>query len=285
MTREASGAGPDAGHRPQHGPAGLPAAAHGRCAPRRRVPRQGWGSAGASRFGYWSVGPTAYRRAADGALTPLAVRNPPSVWYTGGAPDVAMDNEDTQYRAITVHAPPSSTYAVSPGPWPARGSSGSSTRPRSSRSIRSRGCRSAPISRSPRRLPTRPAATALHGSDLLPNQNLGGYVSQPVNLITTLSALPALQNTGRYSGNLPVSDPISVIRVRVAGVTGPDPVSLERIREVAQQIARAHPPGRRHRGRLVADADDHRPARREVRPARADADARAGSRKASRSRS
>jgi putative ABC transport system permease protein len=35
---------------------------------------------------------------------------------------------------------------------------------------------------------------------------------------------------------LPLSDPISVVRVRVAGVTGPNPVSLERIREVAQQI-------------------------------------------------
>ena len=27
---------------------------------------------------------------------------------------------------------------------------------------------------------------ALHGGDLLPSQNLGGLVSQPVNLITTL---------------------------------------------------------------------------------------------------
>jgi hypothetical protein len=77
---------------------------------------------------------------------------------------------------------------------------------------------------------------ALGGGDLLPNLNLGGYVSQPAQLITTLAALPALENQG-FSGNLHASDPISVIRVRVAGVTGPDAVSLERIREVAQQIA------------------------------------------------
>ncbi len=39
------------------------------------------------------------------------------------------------------------------------------------------------------------------------------------------------------------SDPISVIRVRVAGVTGPDALSLDRVREVAQQIAlRTHLP-------------------------------------------
>jgi putative ABC transport system permease protein len=78
---------------------------------------------------------------------------------------------------------------------------------------------------------------ALHGGDLLPNQNLGGYVTQPVNLITSLSALPALQNSIQYGRNLHAGDPISVIRVRVAGVTGPNRLSLERIREVAQQIA------------------------------------------------
>ncbi len=51
-----------------------------------------------------------------------------------------------------------------------------------------------------------------------------------------MSALPALQNAGYYNGNLHPNDPISVIRVRVAGVTGPNAVSLARIREVAQQI-------------------------------------------------
>ncbi len=58
-----------------------------------------------------------------------------------------------------------------------------------------------------------------------------------MNLITTLPALPALQSSGYFSGSRKAGDPISVIRVRVAGVTGPNPVSLERLREVAQQIA------------------------------------------------
>jgi hypothetical protein len=40
-----------------------------------------------------------------------------------------------------------------------------------------------------------------------------------------------------FKGDLHSADPISVIRVRVAGVTGPNPVSLERIKEVAQLIA------------------------------------------------
>ena len=45
---------------------------------------------------------------------------------------------------------------------------------------------------------------ALHGGDLLPSQNLGGLVSQPVNLITTLSALPALENSQPYTGVQPL---------------------------------------------------------------------------------
>ena len=67
--------------------------------------------------------------------------------------------------------------------------------------------------------------------------NLAGYVSQPVQLVTTLSALPVLENQRYFSGDLHAADPISVIRVRVAGVSGPDAVSLARIRQVAQQIA------------------------------------------------
>ena len=38
------------------------------------------------------------------------------------------------------------------------------------------------------------SAPALAGNDLLPSLNLAGYVSQPVQLVTTLAALPALEN-------------------------------------------------------------------------------------------
>jgi hypothetical protein len=77
---------------------------------------------------------------------------------------------------------------------------------------------------------------ALHRGDLLPSQNLGGLVSQPVNLVTTLRALPVLENTLLFAG-VHTADPISVIRVRVAGVTGPGALSRERINLVGQQIA------------------------------------------------
>jgi hypothetical protein len=187
-------------------------------------------------FGYWSTGSASYRRTVSGALTPLLVHNRRSVWYAGGVPVISVDNEDTQYRAITAHAPLSNQYQGSPGPYAGLRLIGVFN-PGKIRSFD-------PLSEVPlgayQPVVAAPASAAsrraLHGGDLLPNQNLGGYVSQPVNLITTLSALPTLQNAGRYTGNLHTGDPISVIRVRVAGVTGPNPVSLERIREVAQQI-------------------------------------------------
>jgi hypothetical protein len=182
---------------------------------------------------YWSVGPTSYRRTPSGALAAQLTYNPPSTWYSGGAQVASMDNGDNQYRTISVHAPATAIFTSFPaGPRlagifdPAKINEFD------------------PLSRVPLgayepvvAVPADPAANrALHGNDLLPNQNLGGYVSQPVDLVTTLSALPALEDEGYYGAHLPVNDPISVIRVRVAGVTGPDPTSLERIREVAQQI-------------------------------------------------
>ncbi|MGH3304535.1 MAG: hypothetical protein ACRDOK_23210, partial [Streptosporangiaceae bacterium] len=150
---------------------------------------------GATVFGYWSVGQTSYRRAAGGALAPEVTHNPVSVWYAGGIPDVSMDNEDNQYRAISPHTHPSNEY--SPGgaeAWASPRLVGtfdpSKIKQFDSLSQVPLGgyepVVAAPASAASRR--------ALHGSDLLPNQNLGGYVGQPVNLITTLSALPALEN-------------------------------------------------------------------------------------------
>ena len=185
--------------------------------------------------GYWSVGPVDYQRTTAGALTPRQVVNPPSVWYTDSLSRVAMDDEGSQYRTVTSHVTAQSTlpggYSVAlikvAGVFaPAR--------------IRSFDPLSQvplgdyqPVVAAPANAASR---RALHGGDLLPSQNLGGLVSQPVNLITTLAALPALENHHNYTG-VPTADPISVIRVKVAGVTGPGALSRERTSAVAQQIA------------------------------------------------
>jgi len=183
--------------------------------------------------GYWNVGPASYRRTGSGALRPLLVHNPASAFYAGPETVISMDNEDNQYRALTVHAPLANAFTQ----FPASPQLVGIYNPAKINEFD-------PLSRVPlgayepvAAVPATAASRkALHNSDLLPNQDLGGYVSQPVDLVTSLSALSALHAGGYYTGDLHAGDPISVIRVRVAGVTGPNPVSLARIREVAQQI-------------------------------------------------
>jgi putative ABC transport system permease protein len=181
--------------------------------------------------GYWSVGPVDYQRTPGGALAARQVVNRLGVWDTGSLASVAMDDENSQYRTVTSHITsgvglPFALIKITGAFDPAR--------------IRS----FSPLSRVPlgayQPVTATPATAAsrraLHGGDLRPSQNLGGLVSQPVNLITTLSALPELENSLVYRG-VPADDPISVIRVRVAGVTGPGALSRARINAVAQQIA------------------------------------------------
>jgi putative ABC transport system permease protein len=188
--------------------------------------------------GYWSVGQVSYQKTADGALSPVPVSNPASIWYTGAIPVVSMDNADTQYRRLTVHS--DQTNQFSPGEVPPYAA------PRLVGVFDPAKIEAFdPLSQVPlgvyQPVTAAPgdatASAALGRHDLMPNQNLAGFVTQPVDLITTLSALPALENNDRYGIDPAANDPISVIRVRVAGVTGPDALSLARIREVAQQIS------------------------------------------------
>jgi putative ABC transport system permease protein len=104
------------------------------------------------------------------------------------------------------------------------------------------------------------AARLLKGAPLGPTTDLGGYLAQPPLLLTTLQGALALDNgdgesyVSRYryrsrgrsvSGSVPIvayrgaspAAPISSIQVRVKGVTGPNALSLARIRLVAEQIA------------------------------------------------
>jgi putative ABC transport system permease protein len=186
--------------------------------------------------GYWSVGPVDYQRTKAGALTPRQVVNHPSAWYTASAASVPMDDEDSQYRTVTSHikafAPTSQSFGADLAVIKVAGVFD----PARIKSFD-------PLSQVPlgdyQPVVAAPATAAsrraLHGGDLLPSQNLGGLVSQPVNLVTTLSALPALENSQPYTG-VNAADPVSVIRVKVSGVTGPGALSRERVSAVAQQI-------------------------------------------------
>ena len=83
---------------------------------------------------------------------------------------------------------------------------------------------------------------ALGGHQLLPTQNLGGYISQPPLLLTTLRGLEAFTSEKNFNpidphlAPLDPAAPIASVRIRVAGVTGPDPLSRKRIETVATQI-------------------------------------------------
>ncbi|WP_188189985.1 FtsX-like permease family protein [Nonomuraea sp. SYSU D8015] len=73
--------------------------------------------------------------------------------------------------------------------------------------------------------------------DLLPTDNVAGYLQAPPLLLTDLGGLAKIAERDRKSGL--GAAPLSVVRVRVSGVTGPDAVSRERIAQVAQQIVAA----------------------------------------------
>ncbi|WP_067282132.1 FtsX-like permease family protein [Streptomyces jeddahensis] len=73
---------------------------------------------------------------------------------------------------------------------------------------------------------------ALGDRALAPNSNPGGYLATPPQLLTTLESVEAV--TGPDSPH--AEDPISAVRVRVAGVSGMDAASRERIRKVAETI-------------------------------------------------
>jgi putative ABC transport system permease protein len=189
---------------------------------------------------YYAAGPVSYRKGPGGSLVPVEVTNPASLWkgLGGGITEIPpMDQADSQYRPLrrnqNLNVQSTATYNPSPMPVPM-----GTFNPARIGAFN-------PLSQVPlgpyQAVTATPAdaasAKALGGGDLLPSLNMGGLVSQPAQLLTSLSALPALENTEQFGTSIPAADPISVIRVRVAGVTGPNAISRARINEVAQQIA------------------------------------------------
>ncbi|MFD8032953.1 FtsX-like permease family protein [Streptomyces sp. NPDC059717] len=81
---------------------------------------------------------------------------------------------------------------------------------------------------------------ALHDKPLRPDRNLGGYVSPPPTMLTTMKSITALTKSRRFR-SLQDTAPVSAIRIRVAGVTGVDAASRARVNAVAGQIRAAYP--------------------------------------------
>ena len=187
---------------------------------------------------YLGSSPIAYSVVGRDRITPVPVTNPASTWTdplqeSHYFPPPA-DNMDVQYRRLTNHA---GSNAID-----ANGVYGAADLRVVGRFDPEKLPGFSPLSRVPLETyypPTVEPAdaasrAALHGRPLLPTQNVGGYISQPPLLLTTLRAMRPLLDSKLYTD--PAKAPISVIRVRVADVHGDDALSRERIKVVAQEI-------------------------------------------------
>jgi putative ABC transport system permease protein len=196
---------------------------------------------------YWTSQPTQYRQVRPGVLAAVPTPNPASIWstttYQQGFMLAPPGNQDTQYRRLAAHqgvdgyksGQPNAIFNVvtlaaqgrfDPGKLPGFN----------------------PLSRVPLETYYPPLVRGgnarserlLDGRAMGPTMNLGGYVSQPPLLLTTLTA--AEQMLSRvYSPVTPTdaADPISAIRVRVADVHGFAPADRARIVAVASEISKA----------------------------------------------
>lgn len=182
---------------------------------------------------YWTGSSVNYRDSPSG-LVPQAVTNPPALWksqYYQAYLFAAAPTRDTNYRTLTAHqgtAPAVRLQLSGVGTFDQSRLTGSSE------------LSAVPLGiyQSTAARPANGASSAaLSGRHLLPNGSLTGYLQTAPTLITTLSAAEALQGSA-WTAPASVA-PISSIRVRVAGVTGIDPVSRERVRTAAQAIESA----------------------------------------------
>lgn len=211
----------------------------------------GWGTTPGSKalsMSYWTASPTKYRLMRHAHLAPEVVDNPLSVWRATPVPgqtlayqqQIPPANRDVQFRRL--HPRIGSIYFNSyevPGArvfqTPVMNIVG--------RYDPEKLPGFSPLSQvpletyyPPELLPADAASKdALHGKPLLPSENIGDYVAQPPLFLTTIQGMQPFLNSRYYAGASNKA-PISVIRVRVKGVAGPDSLSQARIRLVATEI-------------------------------------------------
>lgn len=193
--------------------------------------------------GYWTPGQVKYSASVTGVLTPTPVSLPNSTWRSdmntggGGYAAVPPDAADTSFRTLTPHklltkaanadalAIPQLDVVGSFDPRKIAGYSALSKVPLETYE-------------EPEAAPGDPLTRQrLGGKALAPDLNPAGYLQSPPLLITTLDSVRAFSDPAAFTDTHPTA-PVSVIRVRVAGVEGADAASRERVRLVAQEIQR-----------------------------------------------
>jgi ABC-type lipoprotein release transport system permease subunit len=187
---------------------------------------------------FWTTSDVRYdSTSTQGGLRPIPVRNVPAdVWFdpqgSGGFYQAPPGNQDTQFRHVTVHNAVLNKLNAGDSLLDIVGRFDPKRLPGFS------SLSSVPLETyyPPQAEPvTANSRTALHNEPLRPTGNLGGYIAQPPFMLTTLKGARGFINARFFHGTN-AKAPISVIRVRVAGVKGPDRLSQERIRFVAQAI-------------------------------------------------
>jgi putative ABC transport system permease protein len=199
-------------------------------------------------FSYWTVGRSRYRQLAPARLAPQTTKNSIAVWespyVSGGAGGLGYwaapaSNADLQFRRLVSHPRDNTIDTVG-----------------ADEVLRGAGLKIvgrydpeelpgfSPLSQVPLETYFPPllqpadeaSRRALGARPLLPSQNLGDYIQQPPLFLTTLEGITPFLDPRSYKNATGSAAPISTIRVRVRGASGPDDLSQARVRQVAELI-------------------------------------------------
>ncbi|WP_370118536.1 FtsX-like permease family protein [Streptacidiphilus sp. MAP12-33] len=199
---------------------------------------------------YWTAGPVTYRATGSGLEAVPQAAQPLGTWRGGAEQgwirDVPEENTGTQFRTVTARAEvgcegiEGTCTDITAAPTPVLDFVG--------RYDSSKLDRFSSLSGVPLDTYQSPAVTgadaasraALGGRALLPDRNIGGFLSQPPTLLTTLDSMDVFF-ASRLVPTPQAAAPISAVRIRVAGVTGVDPTSRARVNAVAAAIRAAYP--------------------------------------------
>ncbi|HKD93123.1 MAG TPA: ABC transporter permease [Gaiellaceae bacterium] len=193
---------------------------------------------------HWTASPTEYRALPGGALQPLSVQNPRSIWQTpatgiGPPPakaSIPRPDRDVQFRRLRGHLPVEAFFRVKGRPAPGAFYKVVGTFDPSKLAGFSTLSRLPMETYYPPELEPADARTKaiLHGRPLLPSLNIGDYVAQPPLLLTSLDAIRPFIDKHTFLHRTPA--PISVVRIRVQG--SGNLADAGRIRLVAAEIHR-----------------------------------------------
>ncbi len=184
-------------------------------------------------FQYWTASPPRLTGSGqDFAAVPVH-NDLTQLWTTGNSDGtVPVGTDDRSYRTLALHQPPLPGGISNPISFVDKGSFDPGKLAGMDRIAGQvlTGYATAPTTGA------NPASRAALGNrPVQSSPNIAALVQPAPTMLTNLSALPALVS---HATNAPPGGaPISAIRVKVAGVTGVDAVSKERVRLVAQRIS------------------------------------------------